>query len=70
MPDLPNALPLPALPEASPREETGTLAPFPPHLRSAWVGCEGPGPCPNFSLKVRDPSHFNAPSWAWLKRRV
>jgi hypothetical protein len=59
MPDLPNALPLTALSEALPREETGTPPPFLPHLGSAWVGCEDCDSCPSFSLKVRGPSHFN-----------
>jgi hypothetical protein len=66
MPDLLNVLPLLALSAASPREETGTPTPFPPHLRASWMGCEGRDSCPSFSLKVREPSHFNSPSWTWL----
>jgi hypothetical protein len=42
MPDPPNALPLPAVSEASPREETGTLTPVPPHLDLQGWGVRAP----------------------------
>jgi hypothetical protein len=42
MPALQNALPLPAVSEASPREETGTLTPVPPHLNLQGWGVRAP----------------------------
>jgi hypothetical protein len=42
MPDPPNALPLPAVSEASPRAETGTLTPVPPHLDLQGWGVRAP----------------------------